>query len=300
VNTPGIFPLAAAVGGPNLFVLDSYQPLPNCSPASPCSGSIAVYPVLTLAQAQALTPSQPADTLGTPLANGNLNYWPLALTATNAKDVILPTGVTVLKSGTELFVSAYDTTAKTGYVFGFSVSPASAGIPQGTLTPLNNGLPFAAGTQPSAIASDPTSSFVYVTDQAASTVLGFSVSGSGLTPIAGSPFPAGNQPSAILVNPTGGYAYLTDAEDGNVSAYSIASNGALTRIGSFATGTQPVAIGIDPNMHQFLYTANFLGSDVSGFEINSDGSLLGSQSSPYPSNAQPTAVVAIPHNGSTK
>jgi 6-phosphogluconolactonase (cycloisomerase 2 family) len=53
-------------------------------------------------------------------------------------------------------------------------------------------------------------------------------------------------------------------------------------------------------MHQFLYTANYLGGNVSGFELNTGGSLLNSQNSPYNSNAQPTSIAAIPHNGSTK
>ncbi len=44
VNTPGIFPLAIATSKSNLFVVDLYQPLPICSDADPCSGSIAVYP----------------------------------------------------------------------------------------------------------------------------------------------------------------------------------------------------------------------------------------------------------------
>jgi len=35
-NTPGIFPMAVAVSGSNLFVVDTYQPLPTCSPAAPC------------------------------------------------------------------------------------------------------------------------------------------------------------------------------------------------------------------------------------------------------------------------
>ena len=44
LNTPGIFPLATAVSGGFLYVVDTYQPLPTCSPASPCSGSVAVFP----------------------------------------------------------------------------------------------------------------------------------------------------------------------------------------------------------------------------------------------------------------
>ena len=45
VNTPGIYPLAIAANKSNVFVVDTYQPLPLCSTADPCSGSIAVYPL---------------------------------------------------------------------------------------------------------------------------------------------------------------------------------------------------------------------------------------------------------------
>jgi 6-phosphogluconolactonase len=77
------------------------------------------------------------------------------------------------------------------------------------------------------------------------------------------------------------------------------SNGALTNLGNYATGLQPVAIGIDPSTNHFLFTANFLGNgtvgSVSGFELTA-GTLINSEDSPFTSNAQPTAVAAIPHN----
>ena len=79
------------------------------------------------------------------------------------------------------------------------------------------------------------------------------------------------------------------------------SSGALSRAGTFSTGSQPVALGIDPSANQFVYTANFLGNNVSGFELSStSGSLLNSQGSPYTSNAQPTAIAAIPHGSPKK
>ena len=71
-------------------------------------------------------------------------------------------------------------------------------------------------------------------------------------------------------------------------------------MGTYTTGSEPIAIGIDPSTKHFLYTANFLGGTVSGFELSTtDGKLLNTQYSPYTSNAQPTAVAAIPH-GSKK
>jgi 6-phosphogluconolactonase (cycloisomerase 2 family) len=304
VNTPGIFPMAVAVNGTNLYVVDTYQPLPICSTADPCSGSVGVLPI------SVGSGSPPSDTLGLPVANGTLTYWPLCqygyVSATDfttckagaSTHIITPTAVNVLDSGTYVFVAAYDATASpnVGYVFGFATSSS------GALTPLNGGVPFAAGVHPSAIASDSTSSFVYVTDQTSSNVLAWSVASGILAPLSGSPFPTGNQPSAVVADPTYPFLYVADALDSNVTAYSI-SNGALARLGSYATGTQPVAIGIDPSTSHFLYTANYLGNGVqgtiSGFELDATaGTLINSQNSPYIANAQPTAVVAIPHGGS--
>ena len=292
VNTPGIFPLGVAANSTNLFVVDTYQPLPSCSTAAPCSGSIAVFPLAaggsaSSAPCTATVCIQPAATN----AGISANYWPLKLAGKPA-DVIVPTGVNVLASGAFVYVSAYDSSVapNAGYVFGFSVGSG------GVLTPLA-GSPFAAGILPSAIASDASSKYVYVTDYTSSNVRGFSVASGQLIPLAGSPFPTGNAPSAIVVNPSFSFAYVTNSTDSSISAYSM-SNGVLTRIGNYPTGLQPVAIGIDPSTNHFLYTANFLGNDVSGFQLSQTaGTLLVSQFSPYPSNSQPTAIAAIPHNG---
>jgi 6-phosphogluconolactonase len=323
-NTPGIYPVAMTVNGKNLFVVDTYQPLPTCSTAAPCSGSVAVYPIT------ASSSVPPSDALRTPVANGNVNYWPLCLTgyasATNtatcnlngagATDLIEPTGINVLASGADAYVTAYDSTARANYIFGFSVGSG------GALTPLNSGAPLAGGpiaegscsnaflnapyvlgTCPSAIASDPTNSFVYVTDAANGIVLEYSVGSSGLlTQLGGGSIQSGNQPSAIVVDPKFPYVYVTNALDSTVTAYSM-SNGVLSSLGTYATGSEPIALGIDPSTSHFLFTANYLGSGVSGtvtgFELNSTaGTLVNTQNSPYTVNAFPTAVAAIPHGTS--
>jgi 6-phosphogluconolactonase (cycloisomerase 2 family) len=104
----------------------------------------------------------------------------------------------------------------------------------------------------------------------------------------------------MVIDPGGKFAYVVNSLDSSVAAYSM-SNGALTRLGSYSTGLQPVAIGIDPSTSHFLYTANYLGGNVSGFQLNSaDGTLINTQDSPYNSNAQPTAIAAIPHGSQTK
>lgn len=313
VETPtGIFPLAAAANGANLFVLNTYQPLPACSTATPCSGSISVFPILTAAQAKALTPAEPADSLGTPAMNQDTGayYWPLSLPS-SPSDVLEPTALTVLSSGAYVYVTAYDATTSVNYLFGFSVGSG------GVLTALNSGAPlgggpfatgacynvylnapFAVGTCPAAIASSG-SSYVYVADAKNGKVQGYSVaSATGLLTPIGS-VASGNQPSAIAVDPDSSYpfAYVTNAQDGTVSAYSIGSGGALTSVGTYDTGIQPVAIGIDPSANHFVFTANFLGANVSDFELSaSTGALINTQLSPYKANTQLTAVAAIPHH----
>jgi 6-phosphogluconolactonase len=291
VNTPGIYPLAIAVNGSNLFVVDTYQPLTTCSNAAPCSGSVAVFPI------EAASGSTAAGKLGTAVTNSSNSdsYWPLTLPGSS--DIIQPTAVNVLESGAYVYITAYDTsvTPTVGYVFGFSVGSS------GALTPLNGGVPFAAGIHPSAIASDSSSSYVYVTDYTSGKVHAYSVASGLLSELSGSPFAAGNEPSSIVVDPKYAFAYVANAQDGNVSAYSIGSDGTLTSIGTYTTGVEPVAIGIDPSTNHFLFTANFLGSNISNFELNSDtGALVNAQRSPYKSDAQPTAVAAIPHGVRTK
>jgi len=333
VNTPGIYPVAVTVSGSNLFVVDTYQPLPTCSTAEPCSGSIAVYPIT------ASSNNPPSDKLGDALTNGSVNYWPLSIPG-KPNDVVEPTAINVLTNAATkvsyAYVAAYDATASANYIFGFLVAPPATSttltggpcpasgpipvnqFPGGTLCPLNGGAPLAGGafaqgtcsnaflngpfelgTCPSAIASDSSGDYLYVTDATVGKVHAYAISSGTLTEISGSPFAAGNAPSAIVADPKYPYVYVTNALDSTVSAFS-ASNGVLTNLGTYATSTEPVAIGIDPSTNHFLFTANYLfngiAGTVSGFELNStSGTLVNSQNSPYTINAYPTAVAAIPH-----
>ena len=338
VNSPGIYPLAVAVSGKNLFVLDTYQPLPTCSTAEPCSGSIAVFPITSTSS------NPPSDELGSPLPNTAVNgsYWPITLPSSPG-DVLEPTAFNVADAGNYLYVAAYNLRTTANYVFGFwitqsgSAAPPSSATcpvppsgatsnPVGTLCPLNGGAPltptfasgscptaflnapFVVGTCPSAIASasDSSSAYLYVTDPVHGQVHGYTIGSSGLlAEISSSPYATGNLPSAIVADPTYPYLYIANAQDSTVAAYSI-NAGALAYLGgtytSYATGLEPVAMGIDPSTSHFLYTTNYLGSSingtVSGFELSpSDGTLVNSQNSPFTVDAQPTAIVAIPHNG---
>jgi 6-phosphogluconolactonase (cycloisomerase 2 family) len=227
------------VSGPNPSVLTAY------SLSSGAIGSAAAQVTLTL-------PGYPTDT-------------------------IVPTGVHALANNDAVFVSAYDqsaynpggtttSTANPGWVFGYVVGSG------GALSPSSNS-PYKAGVKPSALISDPTNRFVYVTDFASNELIGYTIQGgSTLDFLINGPFKtslATGTPSSV-VNVTGSQVNATD--------------------------TTPVALIVDPALGRFVYTANKLGNSISGFVLNpTTGSLKATQSGPYATGDQPSALAAVPH-----
>ena len=223
-------------------------------------------------------------------------------------DTIIPTGVNVLANNNNVYVATYDasaynpggvttSSANPGWVFGFAVSSS------GGLTP-TAGSPYKAGVKPSAITSDPVNRFVYVTDFASNQMIGYGIqSGGTLNFLVNGPFKTGNQPTSIVVDPRGIYIYVSNSLDSSITGYNIAlptgtpsaivnSNSSLV----YATDTQPVAITVDPALGRFVYTVNHLGNSVSGFRLVPEtGVVSATQATPYPTGANPTALVIVPH-----
>jgi 6-phosphogluconolactonase (cycloisomerase 2 family) len=225
-------------------------------------------------------------------------------------DTLVATGLRVLGNSDAVFVTAYDqsaynpggtvsSTANPGWVFSFATGSG------GTLTPAPNS-PYKAGVKPTAIVSDPTFRFVYVTDFASNQLIGYSVqSGYVLNFLQNGPFRTGNEPASLAIDPRGKYIYVANALDSSITAYSIElSTGTPTTVvnttgsATNSTDTQPVDIIVDPALGRFVYTANFLGNSVSGFRLNPNtGTLETTQATPYPTTSlvKPTALVSVPH-----
>ena len=258
------------VSGPNPSVLTAY------SLSSGAIGSVAAQVTLTL-------PGYPTDT-------------------------IVPTGVNVLANNGAVYVSAYDlsaynpggvttSTANPGWVFGYT---AGSG---GALT-LSSGSPYKAGVKPSALSSDPTNRFLYVTDFASNEIIGYTIqSGSTIDFLINGPFKTGNEPNAITIDPRGKYIYVSNSLDSTVSAFVIdlstgTPSAAVNVTGSQqnSTDTTPVAIIVDPALGRFVYTANQIGNSISGFVLNpTTGALKATLSAPYPTGDQPSALASVPH-----
>jgi len=245
----------------------------------------------------------------------------LTLASPHASDVLVPTGLTVLANngtsitGNAVFVTAYDqsaynpggtttSTANPGWVFGFTIGSGGALTASTSGNPAVTVSPWQAGVKPTAIASDPTDRFVYVTDYAQDQLIGYTIlDGSVLSFLPNGPFKTGNEPTAVIIDPRGLFIYVTNSLDSTVSPYEITlatgtPTGSVNPTGSCtnSTDTEPVAVVMDPALGRFVYTANYLGNSVSGFRADpTSGALTATQATPYPTGQKPTAIISVPH-----
>ena len=102
VNTPGIFPLAVSVTGSNLLRSRHLSAAANLLPGS-----------AVLRFRRRPSPSAATAILGSPAVNSALSttYWPLTVPG-SPNNVVAPTAVNAVPGGANVFVAAYDATAR--------------------------------------------------------------------------------------------------------------------------------------------------------------------------------------------
>jgi 6-phosphogluconolactonase (cycloisomerase 2 family) len=266
-----------------------------------------------------LSGPSPAVLTAYPLSSGTIGSAVSANTlslygayAAYSGDTLVPTGLSVLANNEAVYVTAYDQSAynpgttitcpsmgcaNPGWVFGYTVGSG------GVLSALAN--PIEAGIKPTAMATDPTNRFAYVTDYASNQLIGYTImSSSTLNFMPSGPYRTGDEPSATVIDPRGMFIYVANSLDSTVSPSAInMATGAPTvavsataAAGANSTDTMPVAVTIDPAVGRFVYTANYLGNSVSGFRLDpTSGALEQTQATPYPTGFHPTAVIGVPH-----
>ena len=275
-NMPGSYPSQLAINqaGTYLYVVETYQP--NFSANIPGPGALVVFPINANGQLGA------TSSLCQPVADGTNAFFPLGDN---------PVAVNVLASGS--FVYAVNESDAT-------VSALQVGS-NGVLSSI--GL-FKVGTAPNAITSDPAGKFLYVTDGASNQMYGFQVQSGGSLVMMPAPFNTDNLPDAVAVDPRGIYVYVANYDGNDVSAYTIdQSTGNATPVSgsaTYAVGTGPLCILIEPSEGRYLYTANFLANTVSGLSLNpATGGLSAVQNTPFGAAQQPTCSAAITHGKHT-
>src|ERR1700722_19743011 len=148
---PGTFPIQLAINkaGTYLYVVETYQP--GFSASKPGPGAVVVFPVNDSGQLGA------TGSLCQPVANGTNGFFPVGNN---------PVAVNVLVSS--------------NYVYAVNENDATISAFQvGTSGPLTLVATYPVGVAPNAIASDPTSKFLYVTDGAANQLIGFTIQANG-------------------------------------------------------------------------------------------------------------------------
>jgi 6-phosphogluconolactonase len=272
-NLPGSYPVQLAVNqtGTYLYVVETYQP--NFSTSIPGPGALVVFPINANGQLGA------TGSLCQPVANGTNNFFPLGKN---------PLAANVVNGSFVYAVNEADQT----------ISAFQAGS-NGVLTLI---AVYPVGLGPNAIASDPAGKFLYVTDGPSNQLYGFQIQSGGALVTMPTPFRTDNLPDAVTVDPRGKYVYVANYNGNDVNAYTIdqTTGNATPLSGTYAVGTGPLCILVEPSEGRYLYTANFLGNTVSGLAINpATGGLSATQASPYGAAQQPTCSAAITHGKHT-
>jgi 6-phosphogluconolactonase len=159
------------------------------------------------------------------------------------------------------------------------------------------GSPFAAGTDPQALAFDWSGSYLYVANNGSDNLSAYAVNAStgALTPQSTATYATGSGPSAVSVAylDTGQFVFVANnGGSNNISVFAIAAGtGALTPVAGspFAAGGSPHSLVLQPYSPfdysaEYLYTANFDGnsSAISGFSVDTGtGALTALSGSPF-------------------
>jgi 6-phosphogluconolactonase (cycloisomerase 2 family) len=289
----GSFATSAAIdaAGKFLYVTFTYQLGPTgqqlYSPASPGPGGVTIFPINS------------DGSLGTPstLKVGNN-----------------PVGVVVSRpKGSPSVVYAYvldQEVAPKATVLGFTQNQTTGAltpVPGTVITTDATGKTvatgFGAGTTPSAIAIDPSTRFVYITDEATNQLYGNLVANNGsLVAMTNGPFATGIFPVGLTIDPRGKFLYVANFSSSTIGAYAIdtASGTPVGSVGSASTATDtgPTCVTVEPALGVYTYASNNLASTVSALKLDPHNGGLGQvQNTPFPSSGLPTCAVSVA-NGS--
>jgi 6-phosphogluconolactonase (cycloisomerase 2 family) len=251
--------------------------------------------------------------LGTPVANGSLSYFPLGFT---------PVGLAVTSNVNNTNATAVNgsCTASTcsSYLYAIdqdgnttnNLLAFSRNVDTGVLTAIGN-TKIAAGTGTStgypsgilasSIVAAPLGNFLYLTDESGNQIIAYSMVSGGIpNAITAGPFATQQQPDAITIDPRGKFLYVANYNSSTVSAYAIAStSGALSAAAGTGSatpqvGTGPTCVTVENALGKYLYTSNFLDNTVSGLQLDSStGSLVQIRNTPFPASAGPSCAAAI-------
>jgi trimeric autotransporter adhesin len=145
-----------------------------------------------------------------------------------------------------------------------------------------------SGSEPNAVAVDPTGRNVYVANWTDGTISEYAVGSDGSLTGIGT-VASGSNPASITVDTTGQYVYTANLSSNTVSEYAMGTDGVLKALGTVPAAGQPISIVADPAGH-YLYVADQSGNLVSEYSIGAGGLLTSIGTAPTGSNPQSVSV----------
>lgn len=130
-----------------------------------------------------------------------------------------------------------------------------------------NGQTFPAGASPTAMAIDPTGTFLFVANNSGNTISAYTIDQKSGALGSATSYSVGNSPQSIAVDPSGSFVYVTNNGSNNVTAFRITKpSGALQQISGspFSTGGGPYALAVSPN-GKYLYVTNSNDNSISKY-----------------------------------
>lgn len=272
-NSQGSTPisLTAAGGGSYLYALDQQVLDKNGTPINNGNGAITAFTIdANTGRLGLITNQQVID------ANGNrLAYFPVGKLPT----AFGPINNSSLVGGTLFTVDSADQ----------SIFPYVVNANNGQLAVTPNGPQLTGATHISVIGGN--TAYVFLLDSATNLILPYKPGTNGaLETVVGGSFPndaSAVNPSDLVVDSKGTRLYIANAGPNlgptnpasEITGYSIVPNGtagllqAIDKQPFFPAGSQPTCIVEDPS-NQYLYTANFASSTVSGRKIDTNTGTL--------------------------
>ena len=132
----------------------------------------------------------------------------------------------------------------------FTINAAgnAAGSPPGSLAPLANspfGQPYAG---PQALQIDKSGTYLYVANQASTSVAGYSIGSDGaLTGLTTNPFDTGSGPSVLANDKAGKYLFVGNQKSPAIQSFSLdTGSGTLTSVATYTLPGTPTSIAITP------------------------------------------------------
>ena len=320
-GTVGSYPNSMTVDstGSFLYVTETLQPI--YTKTSPGKGQIDIFPI-----------NQTTGNLGTPISvpvgnnPASVAVSPPFCATTSSLNSMNPTCTGGNGAGNySVFVYVLDQESylnplatpnpNTPSTAAPAILGYSSNMTTGALTPLSGttcstlasavctGYP--AGVGPSAIAVEPSSRYVYVTDAVANEIYGYQIANNStgnLTGLVSSPTSTGQYPIAMTIDPRGKFLLTANYNSGTLGSYTInVANGSLGGVAGTSAATVdpgPTCVTIEPGLGIYVFTSNVISGTLSGEEMNaSTGALTGIANTPFPTSILPSCVVAVA-NGS--